>query len=74
MTCSMNCIAYILIYQTYDLDNPVQSALIFIAFCKFLSILNSMMLNHISRMVFGSVLIINIVSKITLVSSSDQLS
>jgi hypothetical protein len=72
MTCSMNVIAYILIYQTYDLENPGQSALVFIVFCKFLSILKSMMLNHISRMVFGSVLVINIVNNITVVSSSDQ--
>ena len=65
MTYVMNFIAYFLIYQLCDTDDPIQLALIFCTLSRCLEVLNFMLLTHVSRIIFGSLLVLDAITKLS---------
>ena len=64
-TCIMNLVGHILIFSMCQIDSPVSTAFILFTFYKFIDILKSEAISHLSRIAFCSVILLEIFEKLS---------
>ena len=64
-TCVMNLVGHILIFSMCQINSPVSTAFILFTFYKFIDILKSEAISHLSRIAFCSVILLEIFEKLS---------